>query len=133
MAWWAVQSAIVLLAATQIVDVVRNSTLFAGRRATWEAWEGMGGFWEWLAELLLCPYCLLHHAVFWLLLGSNLAVSPPSWWLEPVRWLALVRLAWVLDGWMPSQARLTRYHSILGNQLDGDVPAANAADTAGAD
>ena len=133
MAWWALQSALVLLAASQIVDVVRNSTLFAGQRATWECWEGCGTVREWLAELLLCPYCLLHHAVFWLLLGSDLVVVPPSWWLEPIRWLALVRLAWIVDGWLPAQARMTRYHSILGNQLDGDVNASGDTLAAGAD
>lgn len=93
------------LAASAIVDVWFNGSIFATQRA---AIEDSEGFW---AELLSCPFCLLHHTP-WILIV--LFVIPGGAWMYPVYALAATRLAWLVNGVLPPSLRFDR-ESIIGN------------------
>lgn len=65
---------LVAFAAKALIDLWRESSLFAGPRAYFEAWGGK------VAELSGCGFCLSYHACFWLtVLGRLLAAVLPSW------------------------------------------------------
>lgn len=47
-----------------------------------------GRVWEWVADLVLCPWCLGFHLSA-LAAAGFVAWSGVSWWLFPVGWLAV--------------------------------------------
>lgn len=65
-----------------------ESALFAHPRAYLEVWrDEFTGWRHWIGELLLCPFCLLYHAV-WICAVLDAVGGRPI-----LLWLAAVRLA----------------------------------------
>lgn len=96
------------LAVSGLVDVLLHGSIFASFRARMEAYG------DWRTTLFGCPYCLTFQAAFWLVLLFWLipALGFPSWLglisRLPVYFLAVARLTWVLDGYLPEATRYTR-------------------------
>lgn len=66
--------AIISLATWQIGEIWHHGSLFSGWRARVETWEG------WLAELLLCPFCLS----VWIGVIVSILYAVGGYWVEVV-------------------------------------------------
>ena len=96
------------LAAGAVVDVLRNGSLFAEKRAYLEARSDAvenrqieRGFIGWLGELFLCSYCLSYHAPFWL----AVLFLAPAWWAavqEPPCLVASFLGGIISGAWLPA-------------------------------
>ncbi len=72
---------VLVLASRAVLAAWFEGSIFAGARATAEAWD------NWLGELLGCRFCLSYHVPFWLLVVGYV---PGLWLAEP--WQTLSRV-----------------------------------------
>lgn len=91
-----------VLATGAILDVWKNGSIFANRRANLEVDAESGSF---VGELFTCVYCLSFHVPVWLAGSSAILywLFPDSQlWRFPVYALAATRASFLLDGLLPA-------------------------------
>lgn len=102
------------LAIGQICDTWFNGDIFSGQRAKLEAYQEVRAetrrerLMVWLADMLLCPFCLAHHVMFLLVVVFWLPTFVTSWGavtMLPVYGLAALRLSILVNGALPDRLK----------------------------
>lgn len=114
-----------VLAIRDIVDVWKNGSIFAERRAIVEAHDGEEVVRTWrrlpynvltgyglLWELLVCAYCLSRQVALWLALGICFADFLPLWLAALIRTIvygfAAAQVSWMANNMLPERWQYDR-------------------------